>query len=95
LSKNIMSIWKGLGMSISPKSLRFDDDSMWVELDDGRVLGVPLVWFPRLLHATPAQRDNYELSRRGLHWDELNEDISVEGLLAGRGDQAHRPPQAA
>lgn len=82
-------------MSISPKSLRFDDDSMWVELDDGRVLGVPLVWFPRLLHATPAQRDNYELSRRGLHWDELNEDISVEGLLAGRGDQAHRPPQAA
>ncbi|TXH06743.1 MAG: DUF2442 domain-containing protein [Candidatus Moraniibacteriota bacterium] len=82
-------------MSISPKSLRFDEDSMWVELDDGRVLGVPLVWFPRLLHATPAQRENYELSRRGLHWDELNEDISVDGLLAGRGDQTHRPPEAA
>lgn len=82
-------------MSISPKSLRFDEDSMWVELDDGRVLGVPLVWFPRLLHATPAQRENYELSRRGLHWDELDEDISVDGLLAGRGDQTHRPPQAA
>ena len=82
-------------MSISPKSLRFDEDSMWVELDDGRVLGVPLVWFPRLLHATPAQRENYELSRRGLHWDELDEDISVAGLLAGRGDQTHRPPEAA
>lgn len=82
-------------MSISPKSLRFDEDSMWVELDDGRVLGVPLVWFPRLLHATPAQRESYELSRRGLHWDELDEDISVDGLLAGRGDQTHRPPQAA
>ena len=82
-------------MSISPKSLRFDEDSMWVELDDGRVLGVPLVWFPRLLNATPAQRENYELSRRGLHWDELDEDISVAGLLAGRGDQTHRPPQAA
>lgn len=82
-------------MSISPKSLRFDEDSVWVELDDGRVLGVPLVWFPRLLHATPAQRENYELSRRGLHWDELDEDISVAGLLAGRGDQTHRPPEAA
>lgn len=57
--------------------------------------GVPLVWFPHLLHATPAQRENYELSRRGLHWDELDEDISVEGLRAGRGDQTHRPPQAA
>ncbi len=43
-------------MSISAKSLRFDDDSMWVELSDGRTLGVPLVWFPRLLHATRAQR---------------------------------------
>ena len=82
-------------MSISPKSLRFDEDSVWGELDDGRVLGVPLVWFPRLLHATPAQRENYELSRRGLHWDELDEDISVAGLLAGRGDQTHRPPEAA
>lgn len=82
-------------MSISPKSLRFDEDSMWVELDDGRVLGVPLVWFPRLLHATPAQRENYELSRRGLHWDELDEDISVAGLLAGRGDQTHKPSEAA
>ena len=82
-------------MSISPKSLRFDEDSVWVELDDGRVLGVPLVWFPRLLHATPAQLENYELSRRGLHWDELDEDISVAGLLAGRGDQTHRPPEAA
>lgn len=82
-------------MSISPKSLRFDEDSMWVELDDGRVLGVPLVWFPRLLHATPAQRENYELSRRGLHWDELDEDISVAGLLAGRGDQTRQRHEAA
>jgi hypothetical protein len=73
-------------MSISAKSLRFDDDSMWVELSDGRTLGVPLVWFPRLLHATRAQRLAYEISRKGLHWDELDEDISIEGLLAGRGD---------
>jgi hypothetical protein len=73
-------------MSISPKSLRFDDDCMWVELDDGRTLGIPLAWFPRLLHATNAQREAFELSRRGMHWDALNEDISVTGLLAGLGD---------
>jgi len=58
-------------------------------------LGVSLVWFPCLSHATPTQRENYELSRCGLHWDELDEDISVAGLLAGRGDQTHRPPEVA
>jgi Protein of unknown function (DUF2442) len=58
---------------------------MWVELSDGRTLGVPLAWFPRLLRATPAEREQVELSRGGLHWEALDEDISVEGLLAGRG----------
>jgi hypothetical protein len=82
-------------MCISAKSLRFDDDSMWVELSDGRTLGVPLVWFPRLLHATRAQRLAYEVSRKGLHWDELDEDISIEGLLAGRGDETRYTPVAA
>ena len=73
-------------MSISPKSLRFDDDCLWVELDDGRTIGVPFAWFPRLLHATKEQREDFELSRRGIHWDALDEDISVAGLLAGQGD---------
>lgn len=73
-------------MSISPKSLRFDEDCMWVELDDGRTIGTPLAWFPRLLHATKEQREDFELSHRGMHWDALNEDISVAGLLAGLGD---------
>ena len=82
-------------MTISPKSLRFDDDCMWVELDDGRTLGVPLAWFPRLLHATKAQREEYELSRRGMHWDALDEDISVAGLLAGQGDLTHPKEVAA
>ncbi len=82
-------------MSISAKSLRFDDDSMWVELSDGRVLGVPLAWFPCLLHATPAQRLAFEISRDGLHWEELDEDISIAGLLAGRGDQTQRREAAA
>ena len=74
------------GMSVSPEALRFDADCMWVDLSDGRTVGVPLAWFPRLFHASPEARGAYELSRRGIHWRELDEDISVEGLLAGRGD---------
>ena len=73
-------------MSTSPESVRFDDDSMWVSLSDGRVLSVPLAWFPRLLNASAAQRNAVELSRTGLHWEAIDEDISVQGLLAGRGD---------
>ena len=73
-------------MNTSAKSVWFDDNSMWVELVDGRTLGIPLAWFPRLLHATPEQRQKYELTVSGIHWDELDEDISVAGLLAGRGD---------
>lgn len=61
---------------------------MWVVLDDGRTIGVPLAWFPRLLNATPAQRQDVEISAMGLHWAELDEDISIEGLLAGRGDKS-------
>jgi hypothetical protein len=72
-------------MTISATSVRFDEDTMWVELTDGRTLGVPLAWFPRLLRATPAEREQVELSRVGLHWEALDEDISIEGLLVGRG----------
>lgn len=68
---------------------------MWVELTDGRTLGVPLAWFPRLLAATPEQRQACDISVGGLHWDELDEDISVAGLLKGLGDQTRRPPVAA
>jgi len=84
-------------MSTSAKELHFDDHTMWVELSDGRTLGVPLVWFPRLLHATPAQRADYRISvsGNGLHWEVIDEDISIEGLLAGRGDMTHRPQRAA
>ena len=67
--------------------VRFDADSMWVELSDGRVIGVPLVWFPRLLHSTTQQKEQVRMSSHGLHWDDLDEDISVAGLLAGQGDQ--------
>ena len=82
-------------MSTSPTAVRFDEHTMWVDLTDGRTLGVPLAWFPRLLHATPAQRERVELSRVGLHWEEIDEDISVAGLLAGRGDMTRHPTEAA
>jgi hypothetical protein len=68
---------------------------MWVELSDGRVLGVPLAWFPRLLHASASNRKKVRLSSRGLHWDVLDEDISIAGLLAGLGDESSRHTAAA
>ncbi|KAA5597307.1 DUF2442 domain-containing protein [Blastochloris sulfoviridis] len=73
-------------MTVSPTHVRFDAGVMWVTLSDGRTLGVPLAWFPRLYHASPEQRAEVEISPRGLHWDALDEDISVAGLLVGRGD---------
>lgn len=76
-----------MSSSVRASSVRFDQDSMWVELSDGRTLGVPLAWFPRLLHGSPDQRDQVTISSRGLHWEALDEDISIAGLLAGRGDQ--------
>lgn len=67
---------------------------MWVELADGRTLGVPLAYFPRLLQATPSQREKYTISGggTGLHWDDLDEDISVTNLLLGIGDRTRRAP---
>ena len=59
---------------------------MWVGLSDGRTLGVPLAWFPRLLRASATDRSAVTLSPMGLHWEGLDEDISVAGLIAGRGD---------
>jgi hypothetical protein len=75
-----------MNSSVKAKTVRFDRDSLWVELSDGRVLGVPLAWFPRLLRATAAQRKQVRIGARGLHWDALDEDISIAGLLAGHGD---------
>ncbi|MFA5044134.1 MAG: DUF2442 domain-containing protein [Kiritimatiellia bacterium] len=69
--------------------LRFEADTMWLELADGRQLGVPLAYFPRLLRATSSQRAKYSISGggTGLHWDELDEDISVPALFLGIGDR--------
>jgi hypothetical protein len=84
-------------MHSSARALRFDEDTMWVDLVDGRTLGVPLAWFPILLHASPEQRLKYRIGPdgNGLHWAEIDEDISVEGLLKGYGDMTNRGAERA
>jgi len=68
------------------ESVTLSEDALSVKLSDGRSVSVPLAWFPRLLHGTPAERDAWRLIGKGegIHWEALDEDISVEGLLAGR-----------
>ena len=63
-----------------------DDVSLSVDLEDGRTVSVPIGWYPRLAHATPAERANFQLSGAGygIHWPDLDEDIGVEGLLLGK-----------
>lgn len=73
-----------------PVSVSFTDDMMSTTLEDGRIITVPIAWYPRLLKATPEQRAKYELSPAGIHWDEIDEDISVEGMLIGRNLNAPR-----
>ena len=62
------------------------EDTLHVELSDGRAISVPLAWYPRLVHATPDERSNWELigNGQGIRWPDLDEDVSVEGLIAGR-----------
>jgi hypothetical protein len=83
-----------MSSSVGATGIRFDRDIMWVTLSDGRVLGVPLAWFPRLMRATREQRDSCRISSRGPHWDAPHEDVSMAGLPAGFGDQT-RPVAAA
>jgi len=75
------------------KDVRVSGDSSSVDLLDGRTITVPLAWFPRLLHATPKQRANWQIAGGGygIHWPEIDEDLSTEGLLRG----APAPRQSA
>jgi len=68
------------------ESVGFTENSIVVYLDDGRSISVPLAWYPRLNAGTEAERSNYELigDGEGIHWPKLDEDISVEGIIAGR-----------
>ena len=70
-------------------SVSFDADNMWIELADGRMLGVPLAYFPRLFNASEQQRQSYTISGggTGLHWEEIDEDICVKALVMGVGDR--------
>ena len=77
--------------------LKFEQDKMWIFLADGRQLGVPLAYFPRLLNASAFERSNYVVSGSGtgLHWDSIDEDISVPSLLAGIGDRTRKASSPA
>jgi hypothetical protein len=68
------------------EDVRVTEDTLSVDLSDGRTISVPLEWFPRLLHAKPKERNNWRLIGRGygIHWEDIDEDISVEGLLTGK-----------
>ena len=66
--------------------VQVSDESLSVELADGRTISVPLAWYPRLTHGTPEERNKWRISGsgRGVHWPELDEDISVDNLLSGK-----------
>ena len=66
--------------------VRTTEDTLTVDLSDGRTISVPIGWYPRLEHASPAERSNWRLigKGQGIHWEDIDEDISVEGLLAGK-----------
>ncbi len=74
------------------QSVQLTDIELVVNLVDGRVLSTPLVWFPRLLAASPDERKHYELlgNGEGIHWPDVDEDISVAGLLAGNSSVEYR-----
>src|SRR5947199_2800778 len=79
-------------MSVSVNEDRFwiratrvvvSDDALTVDLEDGRRISVPLLWYPRLVHGTRRERNNFEIGAYGIHWPDLDEDISIKGLLLG------------
>ena len=70
------------------------DDTLSVDLEDGRTVSVPIGWYPRLVHGTPAERANVQIAGAGfgLHWPDLDEDIGIEGLLLGK--RSNESPQS-
>ncbi|HRC84769.1 MAG TPA: DUF2442 domain-containing protein [Thermoanaerobaculia bacterium] len=74
------------------RDVTLTEDSLVVQLMDGRILSTPLAWFPRLLHGTAAQRANWQLAGGGygIHWPDLDEDLSTEGLLRGAPASSQR-----
>jgi len=68
------------------KDAVINDDTLTIDLIDGRTISVPLAWYPRLLHSTPKERNNWRFigDKEGIHWNDLDEDVSVENLLSGK-----------
>jgi len=75
--------------ALKATNIRVTDEALILDLADGRTVSAPLVWFPRLTHGSSAERANHRLvgGGEGVHWPDLDEDISVEGLLAGRASR--------
>ena len=75
-----------LTAEVKARKVTVTDDTLAVDLNDGRTISVPLAWYPRLLHGTPAERHNWRFigDKEGIHWPALDEDISVENLLSGK-----------
>ncbi len=79
------------------KGVRISDDALTVDLVDGRTISVPLAWYPRLLHAAPAQQSNWRIAGGGfgIHWPDIDEDLSTEGLLRGAPAPSSSKSEAA
>ena len=75
-----------LAAEIRAQNVTITDESLTVDLTDGRTISVPLAWYPRLLHSSKEERQNWRLigEREGIHWPDIDEDISVENLLGGK-----------
>ena len=80
---------------LEPVAAVCDEHDLTVTLSDGVKLTTPLWWYPRLLNATPAQRAKVELSPMGVHWEEIDEDLSIEGMLRGAKAPGAKMPQIA
>jgi hypothetical protein len=82
--------------ALEPVQALCADDELVVTLANGQKIVTPLWWYPRLLNATRAQRSNVELSPFGIHWPDIDEDLSIEGMLVGaRAPNAKEPAPAA
>ena len=79
--------------NVKAVAINITDDTLSVDLIDGRSIAVPLAWYPRLVHGTPAERENWRLigNGEGIHWEDLDEDVSVEGLLIGYPSAESQP----
>ncbi len=73
-------------LRIGPSNVTITEDTISIDLEDGRTISVPIGWYPRLAHGTPEERANFQISSAGygIHWPDLDEDIGVEGLILGK-----------